>query len=361
MIQKRISPDPETGKILLDELWSGVLHEEATETDPFLDQLINSKSVSVRFCLPTQLLDKLVDPKLDTLCLQKQVGSGDDSLWDPRSFAAKVTVPRNLNNQSVLGTSPDPYVNKPLRKTRLEENPRDVKQKEDWILLYQLLEAVQSADSENYTKQQLIEALRSIKKRYSDFTFEYIIPTRLSLEQTEVIIEEFLSEASGGDRGLSVAAAIFETFGTYFRIYGKVNRYVVNASDQATGSAADIECLDFEGNVRLAVEVKERNLTITDVKSGILKVRKVPINELLFNAPGTAAQDDPEIKELISRTWASGTSLYRLSISELIHVGLALTGEEGRRNFLENVGRQLDTYNTQPSNRKRWKELLEQL
>lgn len=361
MIQKRISPDAETGKILLDELWSGVLHEEATETDPFLDQLINSKSVSVRFCLPTQLLGKLVDSKLDIFCLQKQVGSGDESLWDPRSFATKVTVPWNLNNQSVLGTSPDPYVNKPLRKPRLEQNPRDVKQKEDWVLLYQILKRVQDTGSENYTRQQLIEVLRSIKKRYSVFTFDYVIPTRISLEQTERIVEEFLSEASGGDRGLSVAAALFETFGAHFGIYSKVNRYLINASDQATDSAADIECFDRAGNVRLAIEVKERMLTLTDVKSAVLKARKVSIKELLFNAPGTAAQDESKIAELVSSTWASGTNLYRLSINELTRVGLALVGEGGRRDFLKGVGQQLDRYNTQPSNRKRWKELLEQL
>lgn len=111
----------------------------------------------------------------------------------------------------------------------------------------------------------------------------------------------------------------------------------------------------------MAIEVKERNITLTDVRSAIYKARSVSLSELLFNSPGTEQSENDQIEELVHQTWASGTNIYRLSINELIRVGLALTGEEGRKDFLKNVGDQLDTYNTQPRNRKRWKELLEQL
>jgi hypothetical protein len=123
----------------------------------------------------------------------------------------------------------------------------------------------------------------------------------------------------------------------------------------------DIECIGEDGNLKLVIEVKERKLTLTDVRSFILKARTVSLRELLFNSPGTNPSEDVESRDLISKTWASGTNLYRLSIEELIRVGLSLTGEAGRKDFLENIGEQLNTYNTQPSNRKRWKELLEEL
>jgi len=136
---------------------------------------------------------------------------------------------------------------------------------------------------------------------------------------------------------------------------------VINAADTATGTLADIECHELDGDLRLAVEVKERDLTLIDIRNTITKARQISLRELLFNAPGCKADEESEIQELISRTWASGTNLYRLSIEELIRVCLALTGEEGRIYFLRRVGIQLDTYNTQPTNRKRWKELLESL
>lgn len=128
MAEKGVSPNPELARKLLNELWQIVSQEKVTKTDQNIDKLIGSDFVSIRFCLPTQLLGKLTDPKLDCLCLQK--GSGDnDSLWDPRSFSNKVIVPWVSENQSVLGTSTDPYVSKPLRKARIEENPGNVKEK----------------------------------------------------------------------------------------------------------------------------------------------------------------------------------------------------------------------------------------
>lgn len=360
MAEKEFSPDAERARQLLDELWDEVTQEESGEINKDIEKLIDSRFVSIRFCLPTQLLGKLTDPKLDCLCLQK--GSGvSDSQWDPRSFSNKVIVPWVSENQCVLGTSTDPYVGKPLRKARIEENPGNVKGKEEWVLLYQVLNDVETKGSEEYTRLCMIHALRSIHKKFSELVFEYFVPERISIEQTEKIINSFLSEASGGDRGLSVAAALFQTFGKYFKIYKEVKRHVINASDQSTGLAGDIECIGEDGKLKLAIEVKERNLTLTDVRSAVLKTRKVSLQELLFNAPGTNQSENDEINDLISKTWASGTNLYRLSIFELIRVGLSLTGELGRKDFLENVGQQLDTYNTQPSNRKRWKELLEEI
>ena len=360
MTKQVISSNSEQARELLDALWSRVTQEECGEIDPDVDRLIGSRFVSIRFCLPTQLLGKVTDPKLNCLCLQR--GSADEnSLWDPRSFANKVIVPWVAENQSVLGTSTDPYVSKPLRKAWLEANPGNVKGKEEWTLLYRVLNEVQERNSEDFTRDRMLSTLRSIHKKFSDLVFEYYIPERISLEQTQKVISIFLSESSGGDRALSVAAALFETFGKYFGIYEEVKRQVINASDQSTGLAGDIECIGKHGKRSLAIEVKARDLTLTDVTTAIGKAQKVSLQEFLFSSPGTNPSEQEEIAELISKTWASGTNLYRLSIDELIGVGLSLTGEEGRKDFLENIGRQLDTYNTQPINRKRWKELLEEI
>jgi len=123
--------------------------------------------------------------------------------------------------------------------------------------------------------------------------------------------------------------------------------------------AGDIECIGEDGNIKLAIEVKERNITLTDVRSSILKARRISLKELLLNAPGINQSEEKQVTDLISETWASGTNIYRLSIEELLKVGLSLTGEAGRKDFIKNIGGQLDRYNTQPFNRKRWKELLE--
>lgn len=360
MSKKSISPNIDVAKNLLDKLWKEVINEETEEIDPDIDRLINSQSVAIRYCLPTQLLGKFTDGKLNCLRLQKGELE-DESSWDPRGFASKVIVLWVSENQNVLGTSSDPYVSKPLRRKKLEPDPGNVKQKEEWKLLYKILKDVEDRNSKEYTRTRLLQTLRSIYRKYAELTFEYFIPQRISLEQTKQLINNFLSESSGGERGLALAAALFTTFGKYFKLYKEVRREAINASDAATGLAGDIECIDEENNIKLAIEVKERELTLTDVKNSILKARRESINELLFNAPGINTKEKQDIYEEFSKTWASGTNIYQVSIQELMKVGLSLTGEEGRKDFLINIGDQLDRYNTQPTNRQRWKELLESL
>ncbi len=360
MPEKSTSPNQDEARDLLNELWGIVSQESESVADLVIETLVKSQFVSIRFCLPTQLLGKLTDSRLNCLCLQKGNGE-DESQWDPRGFSSKVIVPWVQENQSVLGTSSDPYVSKPLRKQYLEASPGNVKGEKEWMLLYQVLKEVEDNDDPEFTKLRFIQTLRSIKSLYSELSFQYYNPERISLEQTQFLVKIFLSESSGGDRGLAVAAALFETFGKYFQLYSEIKRNVINASDQSTGLAGDIECVDENGNLRLAIEVKERNLTLTDVRTTITKARSVSIKEVLLNAPGIVGNENEQINDLINRTWASGTNIYHLTIDDLIIVGLFLTGEDGRIDFVKNVGKQLDKYNTQPVNRKRWKELLEGL
>ena len=193
MSKKSISPDINIARELLNKLWGEVIQEEKLESDSDIEKLINSKSVAIRYSLLTQLLGKLTDGKLNCLCLQKGK-SNDNSSWDPRGFANKVIVPWIAEHQNVLGTSPDPYVSKPLRRRKLESDPGNVKQKEEWKLLYKVLKEVEERNSEEYTREKLLQTLRSIYRKYAELTFEYYVPERISLRQTEKLISEFLSE-----------------------------------------------------------------------------------------------------------------------------------------------------------------------
>jgi hypothetical protein len=71
MSNKSISPNIDIAKDLLDKLWKEVIKEENVEIDPDIDRLINSQSVAIRYCLPTQLLGKFTNGKLNCLRLQK--------------------------------------------------------------------------------------------------------------------------------------------------------------------------------------------------------------------------------------------------------------------------------------------------
>ncbi|HKW23543.1 MAG TPA: hypothetical protein VJO13_19330, partial [Ktedonobacterales bacterium] len=57
--------------------------------------------------------------------------------------------------------------------------------------------------------------------------------------------------------------------------------------------------------------------------------------------------------------FASGQNIYVFDdLSSFLKPMLALLGERGRRQFLETVGQELDTYGSDISHRRAWAELL---
>jgi hypothetical protein len=359
MAQRQTVPDRDRAKEILHELWETVLDDDSLNASDAIRSLINHNQVSIRFCLPTQLLGKLTEPSLDVLSLQK--GKGQPGQWDPRGFATQTIVPWNRKNQSVLGASGDPYVSNPLRRPRLDYGLDQMADREGWDSLCSVLNEIETTNAPAHTKNVLVEALAAIRDRLRELTFVYVLPDRLSLEQAAQLAENFLSERSGGDRGLAVAAAIFETIRERLGYYKEIRRGVVNAADAATKSAGDLECVDRNDRIIVAVEVKERPLGLDDIQSALTKARQAGVKELIFCAHGVVEKEAAPVEAAIAGAWASGTSIYCIAIGGFLRNILPLLGEQGIKSFVANVGKQLDQFNTQPRHRKAWKNLLDGL
>jgi hypothetical protein len=196
-------------------------------------------------------------------------------------------------------------------------------------------------------------------RRQQSLRFAYPVPPRVSLETTLDLIRRFTSEKSGGDRGQALCAALFDAIGARFGLYSQVRCSAVNASDRATGQGADLECVDSESRVVLAVEVKERSLTLTDLEGTLQKCRQLEIEDIFFTAQGVRAQDRAAVDERISSAFASGQNVYIFQFVEFARSILAIGGEAMRRAFLIKVGENLDNWNIQPRHRQAWKALLE--
>lgn len=92
---------------------------------------VNSSTKSYRYVLPTQIVAKLARGSLDCRCLQAV--RGGMGAFDARTIAHKVVVPFDQANHSVLGGSPEPYVNNPLRVPEVSAKYRKAqKNKTDW-------------------------------------------------------------------------------------------------------------------------------------------------------------------------------------------------------------------------------------
>ncbi len=124
----------EAAAATLQEIWASVLSaakdgppSDAIEEDDggLLESIrlsVNSNTKTYRYVLPTQLLAKIADPALD--CRSLQAGADRTGSFDARTIAHQVIVPFDQSNDRVLGGSPEPYVNNPVRVPEVSEQYR---------------------------------------------------------------------------------------------------------------------------------------------------------------------------------------------------------------------------------------------
>ena len=180
-------PDRRRAKELLERHWDDVVGgartcvEETTVAQ--ITALIRSEIVAFTYSLPTQLLGKLTEHRLDVLCLQR--GDSGESQWDPRSFAGSVVVPWVRVNENVLGNSADPYVSNPLRQPRILPNPPNVRSNTLplWEQLHRLLNEVETRNDPAYTEDVFRAVLVAIHEKLNELRFDYPRLRRVSSGQ----------------------------------------------------------------------------------------------------------------------------------------------------------------------------------
>lgn len=323
-----------------------------------INDCINSKTKSYRYVLPSQVLAKLVDKSLDCRSIQKAWEA--DGSFDARSIAHLVIVPFDQSNYQVLGGSAEPYVNNPLRCAAVTKDFRNrQKNKSDWDKLTEILEKIEEikhAELEKYYKQILL----AIYRRLSDIRITYPTPSRISFSRTLHIIEKYLEQKSGGERLETIVTAMFLTIGEKFQLFDDIQRGKVNAADNSSGSLADIECLK-EGEKKLLVEVKDRKLALTHLESKIDKARVDRVKEILFLSKGIETGSEDGVNTKIESEFVSGQNIYVIDFDSFLKNVLILFGEEGRTEFITNIGPELERVNAAIKHKKDWVSLLKKV
>lgn len=327
-----------------------------------INRCINSKTKSYRYVLPTQLVAKMVDSSLDCQCIQ--AGRGKQGDFDARSVCDQIIVPFDRRHHNVLGGAPEPYVNNPLRVPEISTVYRArQKDKQGWDDLIFVLQEVEKKRDANFTELVFKQTLITIYRRLSIIQVTYPIPKRISLKRTEGLIDKYLSVSSGGERVLTIVSALMEVIGERFGVFQEVCRRTITAADRPSGLVADIECRDSQRNIVLAVEVKDRELIFNHIATKLPDMRAKQVSEILYIAQqGIHSKNQEKIEKLIETEFTSGQNIYIfknvLNFSSSI---LALIGEDGRRRFLENVGKNLDTYKAAIQHRHDWADLLSRI
>ena len=123
-------------------------------------------------------------------------------------------MPFDQENERVLGGSPEPYVNNPLRYPAVVPEYRaHQKNKTDWDKLATVLDLVEQTHEPHLTQRLFDQILVEIYRLLADVTVVYATPNRISLESTQMLLHEYLSEKSGGERIEAVATALFAQLG----------------------------------------------------------------------------------------------------------------------------------------------------
>ena len=160
----------------------------------------------------------------------------------------------------------------------------------------------------------------------------------------------------------AVAVALFRTIGERFGLFGEVRSNHINAADASTGSAADLECVDDTGAIVMAVEVKDRRLELRQIQDKLPGVREKGIRELLFLIQGGVVEaDSGGVTELISRQFVTGQNVYVVEWSSFMSSCMVLFGEDGRRDLLQHIGRELDDRKVDIRHRRQWATLLDSI
>ena len=276
-------PAVPAGLARLRTLWAEMLADPDAAVDDAIHELITCRVVSIRYALLTQLLGKAVDPSRDALSIQRGEAATADAAgrWDARSFCSANVVPWVNETGQVMGTSPDPYVNNPLRRPRLDAGYEPRRDRRLWDKLVKLLADVQEQDNAEFSESRLRACLVSLALRYRELAVEFDVPQRISLEATAGLITDFLGEPSGGERPQIVTAALMRTVGDRFGIFDNIVRLGINEADAAAASPGDVICYS-EGIPVLAVEVKDRAVELHDVETAIGKARRNSVTEILF-------------------------------------------------------------------------------
>lgn len=272
----------------------------------------------------------------------------------PTQLIAKLADP------SVFGGSPEPYVNNPLRVPEISERfTAQQKDKQGWRDLCYVLDAVEARRNRRFTRQVLMQVLAETCDLLQQVAMIYPVPKRISLDRCLLLMERFLAERSGGNRPLALGSALFASLGKRFRLFAEVRRRGINAPDSASGQVADLECLDRSGQIVVAVEIKDQELTVKHISDKLPKARERGVSELFFLVRnGITAVDQTRAQALLDKEFVAGQNLYVFDLLSFSRSALALLSEPGRQEFLRTVGSELDAYGSALTDRQAWAALL---
>jgi hypothetical protein len=267
---KDAKPRTKKGYEELEKLWQEIekidiknLDKETFTDDSDLinkiSSIIRGKTVSYRYALLTQLLAKVVDPNVNALVLQKSAKTS--GAFDARSFCKETVIKFERNYLgNILGGSSDPYVSKPLRHKMISlEIIEEIKDKEGWKALYDVLKKVEDKRDVEFARNILKQALLEVRKLQAEVwaSMQIYISRPPTLTELVNAINEFLAKPSEGARVQALVYALLRVINDRIKAFKEIRAAKSTVPDKYAGKVTDVECISENGKVEIGVSVTE--------------------------------------------------------------------------------------------------------
>lgn len=351
------------GILLLNAAWAEALEAKgAFIHDPTLaeacDRVFAGTEAGYQKAIVIQAAGKAANPALDAQAMQK--GVGIDRSWDAREFAKQVFVRWN-SKVGCFAHAADPYVSNPYRIPRFDESVRGQRKKpREFDNALAVLRILESTTEKTKAIENLVEVMYALRRFVAERSVDYPLPSRASLTDTIDCVERFVASKAGGARLQAIVYALFSSLGSQGFNYSDLSSGHVNASDKGGNSAGDVSLK--LGASSVAVEVKDRALTAAELEATVVKCRVANVAEIIFvvRAPSPLASDlsAGAYEDEAKRQFSSGLNIYLEKFEPFARTVLTLVGEDGRRGFLEAVGRALAEQNADITHKWAWADLV---
>lgn len=284
------------------------------ETASLISEILRGTHKTYRYILVNALLAKATNDKIDPLALQ--LSDGKDGKFDARSLCHSVVVPfEKINLPGCLGSSNEPFLNKPARFVSLSMN-NAVRSGKDKTTLKNLIRVLSSINTSQEAYDYLKSAMVILKENHEQYMKKFSIgDALLDMSEFSQLVLDYVYRITNHHMGGEICALLVaELEQMYLGKNFKVVPHKVNESGASSKEVGDIDIFDMEGTIVNAIEVKDKNFSEQDVIHAVDKFQEAHLSSSLFVYGKFANFDEESVFHILKKIGRDGHYCCLISI-----------------------------------------------
>lgn len=277
-------------------------------------KILRGTHKTYRYILVTALLAKATNDKIDTLSLQK--GNGKGGKYDARSLCHKVLVPfETLKLPGGLGSSNEPFLNKPARFVSLSEK-NAVRRGKDLQTLLDVIDVLSSVVDSSRAYDCLKSALFTMKEISREYVSKFSVGDTLIdvSEFSQLVLDYIYAITEHSLEGEVCPLVVAQLEQMYLGKDFKVESHKVNQSGASSKEVGDIDVYDKDRQLVYSIEVKDKDFSKQDVAHAVSKFKQADLCTSLFVYGKNVVFDEAEIFQFLKDVGREGHYCCLISI-----------------------------------------------